>query len=83
MNNFYLKIKLDVDDTDLTKKVRKSVKKWLFGRLHKFHNIREFFKKEKGGYPSSPSWFFAFMANLWKKSSLEPHMKLASEVVEG
>jgi hypothetical protein len=27
--------------------------------------------------------FFDFMANLWKKSSLEPHMKFASEVVHG
>jgi hypothetical protein len=25
--------------------------------------------------------FFDFMANLWKKKFLEPHMKLASEVV--
>ncbi len=64
-------------------KRRKSVKKWLFGMWHKFHNIREFFKKDKGGYPSCPSWFFDFMANVWNKSYLEPHMKLASEVVEG
>jgi 2,4-dienoyl-CoA reductase-like NADH-dependent reductase (Old Yellow Enzyme family) len=35
---------------------------------------------DKGGYPSCPPWFFDFMANLWKKSSLEPHRKLASKV---
>jgi hypothetical protein len=47
-----LKIKLDLDDTDLTKKMKEIGQEITFQRWQKFHNIREFFKKEKGGYPS-------------------------------
>ncbi len=65
------------------KKIKEIGQEMAFWEVDNFHNIREFFKKEKGGYSSCTSWFFYYIANLWKKSSLEPHMKLASEVVEG
>jgi hypothetical protein len=79
-----LKIKLDLDDTDLTKKKEENrSRNGFFGRWHKFHNIREFFKKEKGGFSLMTLQFFYFMANMLIKSSLEPHMKLASDVVDG
>jgi hypothetical protein len=43
-----IKIFLELGDGELLKKLRKSVKNWIFGSWHKFYKIRELFQKELG-----------------------------------
>jgi hypothetical protein len=62
-----LKIKLDFDDMDLTKKKKEIGQEITFWRWHKFHNIREFFKKEKGGSISGPAGFLTSWQICGKK----------------